>query len=41
MFREITWDTVDWMGLSQDWDTWLALSNTIMIVQITFNGGSF
>jgi hypothetical protein len=29
-FREIGWEGVDWMHLSQDRDQWRALVNTVM-----------
>jgi hypothetical protein len=31
---EIGWDSVDWIGLSQDRDKWRALVNTVMDLRV-------
>jgi hypothetical protein len=33
-FREIGWDSVDWIKLSQDRDQWRALVNMVMNLQV-------
>jgi hypothetical protein len=36
------WDgNMDWIDLAQDRDRWQALINTVMILQIPYNGGNF
>jgi hypothetical protein len=32
--REIAWDGMDWINLSQDRDKWRALVNTVMNLQV-------
>jgi hypothetical protein len=32
--REIRWEGVDWMHLSQDRDQWRALANTVMNLRV-------
>jgi hypothetical protein len=32
--REIGWEGVDWMNLTQDMDRWWALVNTVMNLQV-------
>jgi hypothetical protein len=32
--REIGWDDVDWIDITQDRDQWRALVNTVMIFQV-------
>jgi hypothetical protein len=33
-FREIGWDNMDWIDLSQDRDQWRALLNTVMGLRV-------
>jgi hypothetical protein len=35
--REIEWDGMDWIDLSQDMDRWRALRNTVMNLRVTKN----
>jgi hypothetical protein len=39
--REIGWDGIDWIDLTQDKDQWRALVNTIMNLQVPENAGKF
>jgi hypothetical protein len=39
--REIEWNGVDWIGLSQDRDQWRALVNTVMKLWLPYNAGNF
>jgi hypothetical protein len=39
--REIGWDGVDLIGLTQDRDQWRALLNTIMNLRVPQNPGKF
>jgi hypothetical protein len=40
--REIEWEAVDWMHLSQDKDQWWALVNMVMNLRGSINwGGGF
>jgi hypothetical protein len=32
--REIGWDDVDWIDVTQDRDLWRALVNTVMNIQV-------
>jgi hypothetical protein len=32
--REIGWDGMDWIDLTQDWDQWRAVVNTVMNLRI-------
>jgi hypothetical protein len=32
--REIGWDGIDWIDLTQDRDQWRALGNTVMKLQV-------
>jgi hypothetical protein len=32
--REIGWDDIDWIHLTQDKDHWLALVNTVMNLRV-------
>jgi hypothetical protein len=32
--REIGWDSIDWINLSQDRDHWRALMNTVMNLRV-------
>jgi hypothetical protein len=33
-FREIKWDSMDWIDLAQDTDQWRALVNAVMNLQV-------
>jgi hypothetical protein len=37
--REIGWGGVDWIGLAQDMEKWIALVNAAMNVRISHNAG--
>jgi hypothetical protein len=39
--REIGWDGVDWVDLTQDRDQWRALGNTMMNLRLPYNAGKF
>jgi hypothetical protein len=32
--RETGWGAMDWIGLTQDWDKWRALVNTIIHLRV-------
>jgi hypothetical protein len=34
-FREIVWESVDWIHLAQSRDQWWALVNTVMNLRVT------
>jgi hypothetical protein len=39
--REIVWDGVDWMDITQDRDQWRALVNTVLNFRVPQNAGKF
>jgi hypothetical protein len=39
--REIGWDGMDWIDVSQDRDQWRALVNTVMNLRVPYNAGKF
>jgi hypothetical protein len=39
--REIEWDLMDWIDLSQDRDQWRAHVNTVLSLLAPYNFGSF
>jgi len=39
--REIGWEFVDWMHLTQDRDQWRDLVNIIMNLRVPLNAGNF
>jgi hypothetical protein len=39
--REIGWDGMDWIGLAQDRDQWMALVNMVMNLRVPQNAGKF
>jgi hypothetical protein len=39
--REIGWDDMDWIDLTQDRDQWRALVNAVMNFRIPQNAGNF
>jgi hypothetical protein len=39
--REIGWDGMDWIDLTQNRDQWRALVNTVMNLRVPYNAGKF
>jgi hypothetical protein len=39
--REIVWDGVDWIDMTQDRDQWRALVNTVFNLRVPQNAGKF
>jgi hypothetical protein len=39
--REIGWDGVDWIDMSQDRDQWSALVDTVLNLRVPWNAGWF
>jgi hypothetical protein len=39
--REIGWDGVDWIDVTQDRDQWRALVNTALNIRVPLNAGKF
>jgi hypothetical protein len=39
--REIGWDGMEWIDLTQDRDQWRALMNTVMNLRVSKNAGKF
>jgi hypothetical protein len=39
--REIGWDGMDWIDLTQDMDQWMALVNAVMNLRVPQNAGKF
>jgi hypothetical protein len=39
--REIGWDGMDWIDVSEDRDQWRALVNTVMNLRVPLNAGKF
>jgi hypothetical protein len=39
--REIGWDGVDWLHLTDDRDQWQAVVNTVMNLQVPQKAGNF
>jgi hypothetical protein len=39
--REIGWDGVDWIDMTQDRDQWRALVNTVLNLRVPLNGRQF
>jgi hypothetical protein len=39
--REIGWDGMDWIDLTQDRDQWRALVNAVMNLRVPSNAGKF
>jgi hypothetical protein len=39
--RELGWDSMDWINLTQGMDQWRALVNTVMNLRVPKNAGKF
>jgi hypothetical protein len=39
--REIGWDGMDWIDLTQDRDQWRTLVNKVMNLRVPYNAGKF
>jgi hypothetical protein len=39
--REIGWGSMDWVDMAQNRDQWRALLNTVMILRVLLNIGTF
>jgi len=40
-FEEIGWEGVDWLNLSQDWDKWPVLANTVLNLRVSLKCEEF
>jgi hypothetical protein len=39
--KEIRWESVDLIHVTQDWDRWQALVNTVMNLRVAYGEGGF
>jgi hypothetical protein len=39
--QEIGWESVDWIGVAQDWDKWWVVVNKVLNIWVVLNAGDF
>ena len=39
--QEIGWESVDWIGVAQDWNKWWVVVNKVLNIWVVLNAGDF